>query len=261
VERGWESPGGKNSYSLSPGGTAYQPGAMKQGQFGNYPNRVAAGFVNPGQFDVAMLPLWRNAVVGPMPTGMNYNAEVTWLQDPLREFMVRDSFTTSKKIKGYQRTTTKGKVRSAVVLGHSTSAGELFNLGGHGQPPGHKRPRQDNLDFNQTIDPFHGLEDYRWSSKSAKFDPRYVPPRPDLDSDRTYWDPNDANFTGGPWHSYNRVADAAMISYIEAKLVKVPKPKQDSDWERARIELALLRTDFTNARVGELLSTIKTKGW
>jgi len=40
----------------------------------------------------------------------------------------------------------------------------------------------------QTIVPYHGLEDYIWSSTSAQYDPAYESPRPDRGSSRTYVD-------------------------------------------------------------------------
>ena len=151
--------------------------------------------------------------------------------------------------------------KSAVVLGHSTAASQLFNVGGHGQPAGHTVPRGTNFAFNQTIVPFHGLEDYIWSAQSAKFDPKYLSPRPDLGSHPTYWDPTAQSYTGGPWHSYNRVPPLTMINYIDGKLAGVPAASRDGDHQMAMIELAILKSNFTQSHADQLLAMIKMKGW
>jgi Domain of unknown function (DUF4157) len=257
----WQSPGGSTTYSHSPGGTAYQPGAKGQGKYGQDTRREAAGFVNPRQFAVSMLPLWEAAVrpAGSMPTGMTNKQKTTWFKDPTRQYEVTSGLGgATTMITDYRQA---GSTKSAVVLGHSTAASELFNLGGHGHPPGHTVPRPTNYGFNQTTAPYHGLEDYIWSAKSAQYDPAYESPRPDRGSHRTYWDPNEPKYTGGPWHSYNKADPLTMINYIDGKLAGVPTAQRDADHQRAMIELALLKKAFTYPHADQLLSVISAKGW
>jgi hypothetical protein len=256
VDPYWQSPGGTTTFSHSPGGTAYAPGAKGQGKYGHKSNRDAAGYRNPKQFAVSMLPLWQAAVrpVGqaPPPTSSKQQ-KVTWYQDPTRQYEVTSGLGgATTMITGYKQ---PGGTKSQVVLGHAVSAGTLFNTGGHTQD------YATNYAHNQTTGVFHGLEHYIWSSQSAKYDPDYEPPRPDRGSGRTFWDPNAPNYTGGPWHSYNAVPPLTMINYIENKLAGVGLAQRDSDHQRAVIELALLKQNFTQGHADQLLSIIKAKGW
>jgi hypothetical protein len=193
-----------------------------------------------------------------MPTGMTNQQKEKWFKDPTRQYEVTTGFGKTATITGYQQS---GSTKSAVVLGHSASASTLFNVGGHGQAPGHTQPRSANYAFNQTIAPYHGLEDYIWSATSAQYDPPYNSPRPDQGSNRTYWDPTTPGYTGGPWHSYTKVPPLTMITYIENKLAGVPVVNRDSDHQRAMIELAMLKSNFSQAHADQLLSMIKAKGW
>jgi hypothetical protein len=108
---------------------------------------------------------------------------------------------------------------------------------------------------------YHGLEDYIWSATSAQYDPAYESPRPDRDSDRTYWDPGSAGYTGGPWHSYTQVPALTMINYIEGKLAGVAVGHRDGDYAAAVMALRDLQQAYTDHLAGQLLSMIKAKGW
>jgi Domain of unknown function (DUF4157) len=260
VEEYWQSPGGTTTYSHSPGRTAYEPG-VPQGTYATSSNRDAAGYVNPKQFHPNMLPLWEKAVhpAGSMPPTATTDAlKIAHFQDPNTQFEVKTGFTTTKIITGYQQ---PGKTKSAVVLGHSASASTLFSTGAHGKAAGHTVPRLTNYQYNQTLAPYESLEDYIWSSKSAKFDPPYEKPRPDRGSHRTYWDPKDPKHTGGPWPSYGKVHKPTMTAYISGKLAGVPAANRDADYVAAKIKLNRLKKSYSRTRARQLLSMIKTKGW
>jgi hypothetical protein len=257
VDEHWNSPYHTTEYSHSPGHTAYEPGPAGLGPRGSDSNRDAAGYINPDQFAVAMLPLWQAALVGtPWPSHLKSATAIkSFMQNPALQFEVADSFTTTKTITGYRQTSGK----SAVVMGHhpGASASATFNSVGHIQP------RKANRAWNKTKAAYHGLEDYIWSSKSAASDPKYEAPRPDRGSHRSYWDPTQpkASYTGGPWRSWNRVPDTKLVAYIQGKISGVPVAKRDVDHFLAQLELDGLKASFSKSTARELLAMIKSKGW
>jgi hypothetical protein len=258
VDEHWKSPYRTTEYSHSPGGTAYEPGLPGLGPHGSDSNRDAAGYENPDQFAVAMLPLWQAALVGtPWPSHLKTaKAKKAFMQNPTLQFQVTSGLHGKTKIiTGYKQPSGK----SAVVLGHHShaSASATFNSLGHTQP------RSDNLKWNKTTAAYHGLEDYIWSSTSAQYDPKYKAPRPDRKSHRSYWDSTlpASQYTGGPWRSWDRIPDAKLVAYIEGKISGVPVAKRDVDHFLAQLELDGLKVSFSKSTARELLAMIKSKGW
>jgi hypothetical protein len=257
VDEYWMSPNNTTEYSHSPGGAAYKRGPKGLGSQGGAKNRGAAGYVNPKQFAVAMLPLWQAALVGtPWPAHLKTATKVkAFMQNPALQFQVADSFGTTTTITGYKQPSGD----SAVVLGHhpGASASATFNSVGHTQP------RSANLAWNKTTGAYHGLEHHTWSSKSAKYDPKYEKPRPDRGSHRSYWDSTlpAASYTGGPWSSWDKVPQADLITYIEGKINGVPTASRDVDHFKAQLELDSLKKLFSKSTARELLAMIKSKGW
>lgn len=262
VKRHWWSPR-QTEYSLSPGGGVYKPGPVK-GKYRKDTRRKAAGFVNPKQFATNMLPLWETAHVGPLPPGTITNAQKRkHFQDPTTSFTVKDGPTTTTTITGYRDTTKK---RSKFVLGHDISAGDIFNTGGSypsglSHPAGHTVPRNVNYNFNQTATPYHGLETAGSSAASGHLEARYLSPQPHRESHRSYWDAASTGYTGGPWHSWERVLAPDMVTYITQKLNGVAPKARDGTWHAAFIKLQKLMQAYSQALAHDLLSVIESQGW
>lgn len=252
----YESPKGTTVISNTPGGTAWEQRSPTH-TTKQKPRRTSAGYINPGQFEPAMLPLWKAAAQSPIPGDVATDDElIDWLQDPSRHFELTDSTQTQKiVVQGYLKPTGSRKMSQA-VLGHHTSASTLFNTAGH------QTPRLSNYAYNQTVAPFHGLEHYKWSSASGSKEERYQSPRPDRGSLPEYYDRSDPDFSGVPWHTYQQVDPGAMITYIEGKLAGVATAAaKDLEYQRAVMELAVLRTNYSQGHADQFLALIKRKGW
>jgi len=183
-----QTPGGHTALE-TPGGTQWRQ-LSPAGPHADHSRRTAAGFDNPGHEHSQMLPLWQKAAASPVPPGLKGKQAKDWLMDPSRRFDTHSpGGTFTGQIMGH----------GEGVLGHLTSAGLLFNTGGH------LRTREQNLAANRQTAVYHGIEEKRHSAASGSKEPGYESPRPDRRSDPSLFDRSDPRFTGGPWHSWERI--------------------------------------------------------
>jgi hypothetical protein len=252
----WTSPRGQNTFSFSPGKTPYLRGSAS-GQYKSKKRRNATGFENPDQLSVPIRPHLFDAVEASgqqVDRKLKGKALETFMNDPARTFKVSSPKRT-------HWTTITGRIdenrgKSKLVAGHHPDASEVWNAGGH------KQARYLNDAHNKLTSTYHGMEDEASSTASGSKAARYLSPRPNLGSDRSYYDPSHSGFTGGPWHTYTSQADQKMINYIEAKLTGAASTSASSaDHQQALSALAYLKTNFDKALARQLLGIINKNGW
>ncbi len=186
---------GRASRAQSPGGSTYRR-RSPSGSHRRSTRRRAAGYENPAHMHPAMRPHWRDAAVSPPPPGLRGRAEREYYEDPSRRYREISPNGTEYRFTGH----------SGGVLGHGESAGANWNR------VGNTRSRRDNLAYNRQTSSYHGIEERGRSDASGHREQRYASPRPDLGSNRQFWDRDHPNFNsqgGGPWHSWEREASPA----------------------------------------------------
>ncbi|WP_033287996.1 RHS repeat-associated core domain-containing protein [Amycolatopsis jejuensis] len=188
------------------------------GKYKDKPNRVAAGYGNPGHMHGNMIPLWAKAAKSPLPPGLSHldknnlgklsRPEQTklknWLSQPNRRFDTKEPGQSyagkpGDEIVGHSKDPkSKDPKKQGGVLGHDTAAGTDWNKNGM------KRPRAENVEHNKQTGTYHGIESNGRSSSSGSKEDRYQAPGPHNGARPEYWNRDDPGFKnqGGPWPSY-----------------------------------------------------------
>lgn len=142
--------------------------------------REAFGYRNPTHNSTVGLELLEEGAQTPYDPS-RWNDKEEWLLSPSRHYQTY-SPTSRKPDKVFSQG------HSTVVFGHDEGASEHFNRVGHSQTP------DQNRQWNQRKDTFHGLERRDKSNKSGSLAPEYEKPSKKKGSNPMYYDPKDSKY-------------------------------------------------------------------